>query len=78
MEIQCHGNTLLIFYHFITMHFSKNFAHPPFTRSQVSVNINVNANIILFQKERYFNLFVSTAAYIYMSQFEFRRIKKCR
>ena len=28
MEIQSHGNTLLIFYHFITIHFSKNFAHP--------------------------------------------------
>ena len=28
MEIQCHGDTPLIFYHFITMHFSKNFAHP--------------------------------------------------
>ena len=59
------------------MSFSKNFA-PPFTQSHVNINININANIILFQKERYFNLFVSTAAYIYMSQFEFRGIKRCR
>ena len=28
MEIQYHGDTLLIFFHFITMHFPKNFAHP--------------------------------------------------
>ena len=27
MEIQCHGNALLIFYHFITIHYSKNFAY---------------------------------------------------
>ena len=75
--MQCHGNTLLIFYHFITMHFSQNFA-PPFTQSQVNINISINVNIILFQKEIYFNLFVTTAAYIYMSQFEFRGIKRCR
>ena len=75
MEIQCHGNTLLIFHHFITMSFSKNFALP-FTQSEV--NINININIILFQNEKCFNLFVSTAAYIYMNQSEFRGIKRCR
>ena len=82
MEIQSHGNILLVFYHFITMPFSKNSTPPPphlrnITQSQVNINININVNIILFQKERYFNLFVSTAAYIYMSQFEFRGIKRC-
>ena len=77
METQCHGNTLLIFHHFITMSFSKNFALP-FTQSQVNINININVNIILFQKEKCLSLFVSTAAYIYMNQSEFRGIKRCR
>ena len=57
MEIQCDENTLLIFYHFITMPFPKNFT-PPFTQSQVNINTNINVNIILFQKKRYFNLFL--------------------
>ena len=34
MEIKCHGNALLNFYHFITMPFSKDFA-PPFTQGQL-------------------------------------------
>ena len=39
------------------MPFPKNFT-PPFTQSQVNINTNINVNIILFQKKRYFNLFL--------------------
>ena len=72
MEIQYHRNTLLFFLSFY-------YYHPLPLHSEPGTPLKSdNVNIILFQKERYLNLFVSTAAYIYMSQFEFRGIKRCR
>ena len=35
-----------------------------------------DVNIILFQKERYFHLFIFAAAYIYVCQFKFRGLKR--
>ena len=49
MKIKCHGNTLLNFYHFITMSFSKNFA-PAFTQSQVRHFRLYSISIILLLK----------------------------
>ena len=37
-----------------------------------------DVNVIFFQTERYFHFFTSAAAYIYVSQFEFRGIKRRR
>ena len=76
MEIQYHRNTLLFFLLFYHYHPPP---HPLPLHSEPGTPLKSdNVNIILFQKERYLNLFVSTAAYIYMSQFEFRGIKRCR